>query len=157
MQIVTESSSSEGRGSVPAGTMEGGMAQSEMLHSPVVGANRVLQLLFSPGVAVEGSVVDCFGDVFYSNRFRVSQIGDGTGYFQDAVVSTCGKSQFFHGLSHQSLAVGIDGAVLVEQLGVYLSVAMDAGEIAITLFLNGSGGNYALAYLGAGLSGFLAG
>ena len=55
--------------------------------------------------AIQTAVLDGFGDVFGLEVHGVFQVGDGAGYFQDAVVGTRAETLLGHGAFEQALAV----------------------------------------------------
>src|SRR5919109_185521 len=59
-----------------------------------------------PEGAVEGAVLNGFGDVFGFNCGSALEVGDSPGDFQDAVMGAGGESLLSHGAFEQALAVG---------------------------------------------------
>ena len=56
--------------------------------------------LFSPAVAVEGTVVDSFAEVGDIDTFIAGEVGDGAGNFQDAVVGAGRQTEAIHSGFH---------------------------------------------------------
>src|ERR1700687_646657 len=75
--------------------------------------------------AVEAAVLDGFGDVFGFKIGRFFQIGNGAGYFQDAVVGAGAQALLGHGAFEQALAVGGKFAEGADVAGGHLSVAVE--------------------------------
>jgi hypothetical protein len=78
-----------------------------------------------PVTAVEGAILDGFGDVRGGNILHTVHVGDSARHFQDAVVGARGKAQARHGALKQTLAVRRDVAVLANLPRAHLRVAVN--------------------------------
>ena len=96
----------------------------------------VVPLSPSPAVAVEAAEVDGFGEMFGGDGGTAGKVGDSAGHLEDAVVGTGGESQPVHSDLHELVTRLVDGAILVQQLGVNLCVTMDIGARPIAFGLN---------------------
>ena len=67
---------------------------------------RVTSTVLGPVGPVERAVLDGFGYVFGFDGWRVFDVRDGAGYFEDAVVGAGAESLLGHGALEQALAVG---------------------------------------------------
>ena len=46
--------------------------------------------------SVETSILDRLEQVFFADLIRLVEIGDGSGYFEDAIVCASGQVELFH-------------------------------------------------------------
>ena len=106
--------------------------------------------------AVEVAVAYGFHDVVLADGDAAFEVGDGAGYFQDAVVGPRahvhlgdGLAEFFHALS-----VGL--GVFVQQCGSHLCVAVNAWVVLVTQTLDGSRFYYSFPDCCAGFAWLLA-
>jgi hypothetical protein len=86
----------------------------------------------APVTAVEGAVLDGFGDVRDGERGLSFEVGDGTGDFKDAVVGAGGEALLLHGAFEKLLGVRAQLAEGANLAGAHLCVGIDlffcAGE-----------------------------
>ena len=69
--------------------------------------------------------MDGFGDVFGFQVCRLFEVGDGTGYFQDSVVSAGAQALLGHGAFEQAFAVEGEFAEGADVSGGHLGVAVE--------------------------------
>jgi len=79
----------------------------------------------APVAAVQGSVLNGFGDVFDGDVLLGGEVGDGTGDLEDAVVGASAETLLLHGTLEQALGVGGEFAKSPDLLGVHLRVGED--------------------------------
>ena len=102
--------------------------------------------------AVEVAVADGFHDVVLADGDAAFEVGDGAGYFEDAVVGAGAHVHAGHGV-FQFLEAGVVGfGVFVQEGWGHLGVAVDAGFVLKAAFLQGSRGDDALADGGRGFA-----
>jgi hypothetical protein len=78
-----------------------------------------------PVAAVEGAVLDGFGDVGNGDGGSGFEVGDGAGDFEDAVVGAGAEALLLHGALEQALGVGGELAEGADLLGGHLGVGED--------------------------------
>ena len=61
----------------------------------------VLTRRSAPNLAVEVAVLDGFGNVGDVDVFGLSEVGDGAGDFEDAIVGAGAEVQIFHSLAEE--------------------------------------------------------
>src|SRR4051794_29789525 len=62
-----------------------------------------LLCLHSPELAVEGAILDGFGDMRHLDRVCAGEIGDGASHFEQTVVSAGGEAKLLNGRTEQAL------------------------------------------------------
>src|SRR5580658_4547667 len=77
-----------------------------------------------PVRAVKTAILYRFGNVFRLEARGVFEVGDGAGYFQDAVVGAGAEALLGHGAFEQAFAVSGEFAVDADVAGVHLRVAV---------------------------------
>jgi len=80
------------------------------------------------------------------------EVGDGAGDFEDAVVGAGGHVHAFHGIAKFLEAGGVGLSVFVQEGRGHLGVAVDAGLVLESAFLEHPGGDDSLADGGAGFT-----
>ncbi len=78
-----------------------------------------------PVAAVEGPVLDGFGEVGDGEVLGAFEIGDGAGDFEDAIVGAGGEALLLHGALEQPLGVGAELAVGANLARGHLRVGVD--------------------------------
>ena len=106
----------------------------------------------APALAVEAAVLNGLGDMLGADVGLAVEVGDGAGELYDAVVGAGGKAETLHGHLEEAGAGIVEPAVLFEQGGGHLGIAMDAGIGGEALALDGAGGDHARLDGGAGLA-----
>src|SRR5579863_3600259 len=103
-----------------------------------------------PERPIQRPILDGFGDVFWLKAGNAFEVGDGTGYLQDAVVGARGQALLQHGTLQQALAVGRELAEDADMAGSHLGVAVDlvAGSGGKPLQLGFPGPDHAFAHRG---------
>src|ERR1039458_9128097 len=81
-----------------------------------------------PIAAVEGAVLDGFGDVADGDVLCSGQVGDGARNLEDAVVGAGGEALLLHGALEQALGVGRELAEGTDLLGVHRSEERRVGK-----------------------------
>jgi hypothetical protein len=84
-----------------------------------------INLTLCPVGAVQAAVLNRFCDVLGLEVWRVFQVGDSAGHFQDAVVGASAEALLGHGAFEQAFAVGGQLAKAVE----VILIALDAGAV----------------------------
>ena len=77
---------------------------------------------FAP-VSVQTPVLNCLGNMIDLNIFFSGQIGDGTGDFQDTVISAGGQTEFVYGRFKKTAGHIVDFAMFFNMAIVHLGVA----------------------------------
>jgi hypothetical protein len=117
-------------------------AEKRMDTEELMDAEKLMDLAkLGPVGAIEASVLDGFGDVFGFDVRGVFDVCDGTGNFQDAVVSAGAESLLGHGALQQTLTVGGEFTEGADMAGRHLGVAVDlfaGGGEALELLLAGA-------------------
>ena len=75
--------------------------------------------------AVQAAVLDRLRDMLGLKVWSIVQIGDRSGYFQDAVVGSRAQALLGHGAFEEAFAVGGKFAVGADVAGGHLSVAIE--------------------------------
>ena len=88
--------------------------------------------------AVEVAVADGFHNVVLADGNAAFEVGDGAGYFQDAVVGSRAHVHLGDGLAEFFHSFGVGLGVFVQQGGCHLGVAMHAWVILEAQALDGS-------------------
>src|ERR1019366_10569068 len=78
-----------------------------------------------PVAAVQGAVLDGFGNVADGDVGLGGEVGDGAGDFEDAIMGAGGEALLLHGALQQALGVGGELAEGADLLGVHLRVGED--------------------------------
>src|SRR5579862_1428667 len=76
-----------------------------------------------PEGAIQGSVLDGFGDVFWLQATDAFEVGDGASYLQNAVVSACGQALLRHRPFEQAFAIRGELAEGADVARAHLGVA----------------------------------
>ena len=106
----------------------------------------------APIVAVEGAIVDGFGEVFGGDGRGGGKVGDGAGDLEDAVVAAGGEALAGHRPFEQGFAGGIERAELADLAGRHCGIGEDA--LAPKAFeLSAAGFDNAFADVGGWLGG----
>ena len=87
-----------------------------------------LQSSFCPVSSIQIAIANGFCDVVALNFLAGFEVGNGAGYFQDAVVSTSRKAEAFHSHAEHVEGLGIGLGKLMNHLFRHLSIAMDTAS-----------------------------
>ena len=74
-------------------------SRSRPFHIPIPVFSR-------PVTAVQGAILNCLGEVRYSEIFRPLEVRNCSRNLQDAIVGPCGESLLLHGPLQQPFRVG---------------------------------------------------
>ena len=88
--------------------------------------------------AVEIAVADGFHDVVLADLDAGFEVGDGAGYFQDAVVGAGAHVHLGDGFAQLFHAFGVGFGVFVQQCGCHLGVAVHAWVVLEAQALDGA-------------------
>ena len=89
-----------------------------------------------PGLSVEASVADGFGDVVALDVLGAGEVCDGAGDLEDALVGTGGEVEVGHGTLEHLVAWCVQLSVFVQEGGIHLGVTMDALNALEALLLD---------------------
>ena len=104
----------------------------------------ILSSSFCPVVSVEVAVADGFCDVVALYLLRTFEVGNGSCYFEDAVVGAGGEVELLHGCAQQVEGWVVELHILLQEGCGHLGIAMDALERLEPLFLDFAGSQYSL-------------
>src|SRR5207249_12303807 len=83
------------------------------------------QKMLRPVAAVEGPVLDGFGDVRGADGLGALDVGNGARDFQNAVVGAGAQTQAGHGVFEQAFALGRNIAIFADLSRAHLRVAVN--------------------------------
>ncbi len=98
-----------------------------------------------PPVAVQGTVLNGLRDMFGLDVGGIGQIGDGTGYLQDAVMGTGTEAEAGHCKFHEVLTGSIQCRMFSYLPGGHACIAMDMGVCLKPFRLALTGQNHLLS------------
>ena len=117
---------------------------------------RLVSAWLRPQIPVESAVLDGFADVLGEDRFGASEIGDGAGDFEDAVVGAGAEVQFRHGHFHHPFRGFFELAMALDELRGHAGVATRLPVFGEACALHFAGFFHALADRGGSFAGDVA-
>ena len=106
-------------------------------------------LILRPVAAVEGTVLDGFGQMGDGQVLGALEIRDGAGHFEDAVMGARGEALLLHGALKQAFGVGAEFAMGTNLARGHLRVGINfLAGFSEALPLVFAGGHHAVANLG---------
>ena len=103
------------------------MAMGNRIFSTGTRRKQCRRRRLGPVTAIQGAVLDGFGDVGDGNGGGGGQVGDGAGYFEDAVVGAGAEALLLHGAFEEAFGVGGEFAEGADLLGGHLGVGEGGG------------------------------